>query len=104
VEIKTGARMRSQVCDTEVVVIRAPAAGNELQCGGKPMVELSSPEGKIGEPISGFDGGTQLGKRYAVAGDDESIELLVTKAGRGSLSLDGIVLSTKEPKPLPSSD
>ena len=35
---------------------------------------------------------------------DSGIELLCTKAGEGSLSLDGAPLPLKEAKPLPSSD
>lgn len=47
-------------------------------------------------------GGTLMGKRFA---DDASgIEVLVTKPGAGSLSLDGQVLNLKDAKPLPSSD
>jgi hypothetical protein len=47
-------------------------------------------------------GGTQLGKRYA----DESsgIEVLCSKSGEGTLTLDGKPLEVKGAKPLPSSD
>ena len=51
---------------------------------------------------AGFDGGTQLGKRYA---DDElGLELLCSKAGEGSLSVGEAVLDVKGAKPLPASD
>jgi hypothetical protein len=56
------------------------------------------------EKIAG-DGGapaTLLGKRYVDAAD--SIELLCTSAGTGTLSIDGAELSIKAPKPLPASD
>jgi len=43
-----------------------------------------------------------MGKRYSREADD--IELLITKGGAGSLSLDGETLAPKEAKPLPSSD
>jgi hypothetical protein len=47
-------------------------------------------------------GGTLLGKRYA---DEASgLEVLCTKAGAGTLTLDGVPLEVKSPKPLPSSD
>jgi hypothetical protein len=47
-------------------------------------------------------GGTQMGKRFA---DSETgIEVLATKGGAGSLSLDGQPLALKDAKPLPSSD
>jgi hypothetical protein len=49
-----------------------------------------------------FAGGTQMGKRFA---DPETgIEVLATKGGEGSLSLDGRPLALKDAKPLPSSD
>ena len=46
--------------------------------------------------------GTQMGKRYVDAGD--SIELLCTKPGDGSLGLGDDLLTIKESKPLPASD
>jgi hypothetical protein len=50
----------------------------------------------------GFDEGTLLGKRYA--SEDDGIELLATKAGKGSLSLGTTPVPRKDAKPLPSSD
>jgi len=101
-ELKAGSRWRSAVCDTEVVVVRAPAGAVELECGGHPMVPLDAerPEGlSLKED---FAGGTLLGKRYAVA--DAGLELLCTKPGQGSLTLAGEPIGLKEAKPLPSSD
>ena len=37
-ELKAGSRWRSAVCDTEVVVVRAPSGAASLECGGQPMV------------------------------------------------------------------
>ena len=46
--------------------------------------------------------GSLLGKRY---GDpDETVEVLCTKAGPGSLALDGVPLAVRVTKPLPASD
>jgi hypothetical protein len=50
----------------------------------------------------GHASGTLLGKRYGLT--DDPIEVLVTKAGQGALSVSGRLLETKDPKPLPSSD
>ena len=51
---------------------------------------------------TGFDQGTQLGKRYS---DEElGLELLCTKAGTGSISVGEAVLEVKGAKPLPASD
>ena len=47
-------------------------------------------------------GGVAIGKRYQ--DQQTGLELLVTKAGKGSLAVGGRVLSLKEAKPLPSSD
>jgi hypothetical protein len=48
-----------------------------------------------------FSGGTVLGKRYI---DGDGAEVLVTKAGTGSLSVGTTPLEVKEAKPLPASD
>ena len=55
-----------------------------------------------GEPAADAKDGTALGKRYVNA--DESLEILCTKAGEGSLGANGTLLSLKEAKPLPASD
>ncbi len=46
--------------------------------------------------------GTQLGKRYVSEAGD--LEVLCTKPGEGTLSLDGAPLTIKGAKPLPASD
>jgi hypothetical protein len=96
--MKPGARLKSAACDTEVMVIRG--SGLAVECGGVPMVE------KAAEPRAALDskfaGGTKIGKRYVDAAD--KVELLCVKGGAGSLSIDGVALTTKEAKPLPSSD
>jgi hypothetical protein len=99
---KPGLRLRSAVCATEVVMVKAPGADVDLQCGGAPMVAIDEAPADSGTPASGFDGGTLIGKRYVDAA--ESIELLCTKAGAGALSLGEELLVTKGAKPLPSSD
>lgn len=102
-KLRTGARLRSQVCTTEVIVLRAPAEEVELTCGGHPMVDRSDPATIAGGPTTTTDDpGTQLGKRYTrVAGD---VEILVTVAGDGALFVDSEPLRFKEATPLPSSD
>jgi hypothetical protein len=96
--MKPGSKLKSAVCDTEVMVIRA--ADGELACGGAPMVD-EAPADK-GTPDPAFAEGTAMGKRYVDA--DGTVELLCVKAGQGSLSLNGAALTTKEAKSLPSSD
>jgi len=102
-EVKVGARVRSVVDATEAVVVRTPGADIDLRCGGHPMVALGQQiPSDAGAIDPEFSGGTAIGKRYS---DDElGLELLVTKAGQGTLSLGSIVLGLKSAKPLPSSD
>ena len=58
------------------------------------------PAGLMVDPA--FAEATAVGKRFA---DEESgLEVLVTKAGEGSLAIDGVALPMKGAKPLPSSD
>jgi hypothetical protein len=45
--------------------------------------------------------GNLMGKRYI---DDAGAEVLVTKAGKGTLSVGATPLAVKEAKPLPASD
>lgn len=96
--MKAGTKLKSAVCDTEVMVIRA--GEGVVACGGAPMAEEKPADG--GKPDPEFSGGTLLGKRYVDAAD--TIELLCVKPGDGALSLDGAALTTKDAKPLPSSD
>jgi hypothetical protein len=99
-ELKPGSRWKSAVCTTEVIVVKAPGGDLDLRCGGAPMGEPGTET--VGEPASGADGGTALGKRYVDA--DETLELLCTKAGAGSLAVGDTPLGLKESKPLPASD
>jgi hypothetical protein len=101
-ELKPGTRLKSAVCDTEVIVVRAPSEPVNLECGGHPVHALGedAPSGLTLDPDHAA--GTPVGKRYA----DEAtgLELLCTKAGAGSLAIDGVALPLKDAKPLPSSD
>jgi hypothetical protein len=97
--MKPGTRLKSAVCDTEVVVIRH-GGGGTLECGGAPMAETKPATPAPLNPD--LAGGTVMGKRY-VDGAGQ-IEVLCAKAGKGSLSVNGAPLSLKEAKPLPASD
>jgi hypothetical protein len=99
---KAGLRLRSVVCDTEVIVIKAPKEDLDLRCGGEPMVELADASGRSGAPAAPHDAGTLIGKRYALA--EPAVEVLCTKPGSGSLSIGDAPLPAKEASPLPSSD
>src|SRR5258706_14906754 len=101
-ELKAGSRWRSAVCDTEVVVVRAPTGPPSLECGGRPMIPHDVERQANAEVNPSYADGTQMGKRFA--DPDSGIEVLATKGGAGSLSLDGTPLPLKDAKPLPSSD
>ena len=101
-ELKSGSRWRSAVCDTEVIVVKAPSEPMSLECGGQPMIPQGTdrPAGATLDPS--FSEGSAVGKRFA--DEEKGLEVLVTKAGQGSLALDGVALPMKGAKPLPSSD
>jgi hypothetical protein len=100
-ELRAGSRLKSTTCDTEVIAVKAPGGEVDIRCGGAPMADANATFDK-GSPASGFDGGTQMGKRYVNA--DESLELLCTKPGAGGLSVGDTPMELKEAKPLPASD
>ncbi len=100
-QFKPGTRLKSAVCNSEVMVVLAPATEVELTCGGAAMVEMSSDAGG-GDPDPAHSEGTQIGKRYTNEAGD--LEVLCTKPGDGSLAVDGTALQVKGAKPLPSSD
>lgn len=100
--LKAGARFKSAVCDTQVMVVKAPAGASVLACGGAPMIGPNDARADDTAPDAAHGAGTLIGKRYVNA--DESLELLCTKGGAGSLSLDGTPLEVKQAKQLPSSD
>jgi hypothetical protein len=96
--MKPGTRLKSAACDTEVMVIRSGEGA--IECGGAPMGEA-----KPADPAAlsaDHANGTLMGKRYVDA--DAKFELLCVKPGKGSLSVDGMALVTKDAKPLPASD
>lgn len=100
--LRPGQRLRSVVCDAQVIVVRAPSRAVELGCGGAPLVEDGQEaDGPVALDATLGDG-PLLGKRYA---DDElGLELLCTRAGAGALTVDGRLVPVKDAKPLPSSD
>ncbi len=100
--IKPGLRLKSAVCATEIMVIRAPGLDAQLCCGGSEMLPLGEPAPSAVQLDPAHAHGSLIGKRYVDA--EERFELLCTKGGEGSLSLNGAPLSVKQAKALPSSD
>ena len=99
--IKNGSRLQSQVCDTQVIVVRSSDSLEDLRAGGAPMVPIGDQTATDLTLDPGLSDGNLMGKRYV---DDTGAEVLVTKAGRGTLSVGTTPLAVKEAKPLPASD
>ena len=98
--IKTGTRLKSQVCDTEIIVVKTVIT--LTTCGRRvPMRELGADAATDAVLDPKFADGNVMGKRYV---HSARAEVLVTKAGAGTLSVGDVPLSIKEAKPLPASD
>ena len=98
--MKPGSRFTSNVCATEVIVVRG-AGEADRRCGGSPMLAAGSVPGG-GTPDPEAAAGTLMGKRYVDA--DDTLEVLCTKPGDGALGRGDALLQLKEAKPLPASD
>lgn len=101
-ELKPGLRLESATCDAQVVVVKAPGGGGDvdLRCGGEPMRELGAGGERL--PVSADGDATLMGKRYEDA--ELGLELLCTQGGEGALTVGEAPLLVKGAKPLPSSD
>jgi hypothetical protein len=102
VQVKSGTRLRSAVCGTEIIVVRSQVSELDLRCGGQPMLPHDSAPAEQAAPEPGYDEPTSLGKRYA--DDEDVIEVLCTVAGPSTLTIGERPLSIKGPRPLPASD
>jgi hypothetical protein len=59
--VKPGVRLRSAVCSTEVIVVRAPGAELDVCCGGQPMVAFDAATPVARPPISPASGSEHAG-------------------------------------------
>lgn len=100
-KLTPGTRLKSAVCDTEAVVVRVPSAGT-VACGGTAMIGHADVKPNDGAIDPALAGGSAIGKRYH--DPDSGLEMLCTKAGAGTLTIDGRPLALREAKQLPSSD
>jgi hypothetical protein len=77
--LKAGSRLKSAVCDAEVMVVRAAEGDFRLCCGGAEMIALATakPEGVALDAAQSQ--GTLIGKRYA---DAAQLEFLAPRAAR----------------------
>ena len=100
--MKPGLRLKSAVCSTEIMIIRAPAIAAVICCGGVEMLGAKDAPPSGAQLDAMLAQGTLLGKRYIDPQD--RVEILCTRGGEGSLTLDGVLLQVKQAKALPSSD
>ena len=100
-KLRVGETLQSAIDTTAVIVMKAPAGEVGLTCGGVGMFAKGA-AAPTGEVVPAHFAGSLLGKRYVNASG--TLELLCTRAGEGSLALDGKLLATAEAKSLPSSD
>lgn len=98
--LAAGKRLKSTVCNTEIMVIAAPGGEVDITCGGAPMSDDGAGNG--GNVAADFAEGTTLGKRYT--NEEGNLEVLCVKAGDGSLALGGVALKLKDAKKLPKTD
>lgn len=101
IALKAGTKLKSAVCDTQIMVIKAPAGEHELRCGGAEML-IATATASGATLDAAHTGESLIGKRYVNA--DESVELLCTKGGKGVLWLANAPMEIKQAKQLPSSD
>ncbi|WIM89721.1 hypothetical protein PT015_09990 [Candidatus Mycobacterium wuenschmannii] len=99
--MKSGTRLQSQVCDTQVIVVKAANDLTDLWCGGTAMITLDADVDPTATLDPRLAEGTVMGKRWF---DAAGSEVLVTKPGAGTLTLGDVPLSVKDAKPLPASD
>jgi hypothetical protein len=98
--LKTGARLKSAVCDGEVMVVKAPGGEIELTCGGVPMLDAAPASRQAVHPDHAV--GIRIGKRYI--SEDGELEILCVKAGEGALAANGQLLLQKDTRQLPKTD
>lgn len=101
-KLSVGQTLSSAVDTTTVIVVKAPDVDTAIACGGVEMYDAKASTASSATADPAHLGGTLLGKRYV--DESGSLELLATKAGEASLSVDGVALTIKTAKPLPSSD
>jgi hypothetical protein len=107
-DLRPGSRWRSAVCEAEVIVVRPPAAPVLLCIGGVPA-QAGSAQRPAGPqrpadpaPHDRLSGSTRLGSRYI--DETSGLELLCTRSGAGSITVDGRPATRMAPRQLPASD
>src|SRR5580704_7866230 len=82
-EFRAGARFKSTVCSTEILIVKSPKDSASLKCGGVEMIPITQEPPPDVFRADDARGGTLLGKRYV--SDDGEFEVLCNKSGECSL-------------------
>jgi hypothetical protein len=80
--LKPGLRLKSQVSETEIVVVKG-TGDHELACGGVPLVALDEPVADGAATAPDQTGSTLLGKRYTDAADSVEVLCARDQVGQG---------------------
>jgi hypothetical protein len=99
---KAGARLKSAVSDTQIMVLRTAGTPIDLRCGGHALLGMQETPAEGLAMDAGLAEPCLTGKRYV--DEAETMEFLCTKGGEGALTADGVMLGIKQAKQLPSSD
>ena len=59
-ELRAGSRLKSAVCATEVIAVKAPSDDIDVRCGGVPMLDAGAAPDGGGEPLAGAAEGTLM--------------------------------------------
>ena len=65
--IKNGTRLQSQVCDTQVIVVKATESLDDLRAGGVPMVPLDADKAADASLDPAFSDGNVMGKAMSTS-------------------------------------
>jgi hypothetical protein len=101
-DMKPGSRWKAHTAGPEFVVVRPPKQQGEVRCGGHQLVPVGASGVSALAPEEGLADPVMVGKRYF--DETSELELLASKAGTGTLTIDGRVMAPKAAKALPASD
>ena len=101
-KLAVGARLQSVVSTVQVIVMRCEGDVRQLECGGHPMTPIGVDVPSTDSSADPLEGRVELGKRYS--SDEPAVSVLCTKAGDGTLTVDGHPFTLEAAKVLPASD
>jgi hypothetical protein len=101
-QLRPGLRLFSVACDTELIVVKAPADPVDVRIGGHPA-SISAPdlEGRV-RVLTPTESAAKVGKRYVDT--TATLEFLCTRAGAGTIAIGELACLVKDAKQMPASD